>query len=183
MDWVAEVTPGDAIRGGVAVRANDRGLAAHPYTFREVCKNGAIVAEAVGTFAVAFDEFEGPDEAVDAATAAVASCARPEAFEAAVRRMRSSREVSADLMINLMPMLASLEGMARRRLTGDIVSRFLRGEDESLYGLFNAVTAAARDETDPALKWRLEELGGGLIAGRKPIPAPGGTWARELVTA
>src|SRR5689334_17059289 len=49
----ADVRPGDAIRGGVALRTAGPDLLVHPYTFREVCTNGAIRAHALQTRRVA----------------------------------------------------------------------------------------------------------------------------------
>ena len=38
------VRTGDALKGGVAMRAHRDQVDVHPYVFREVCKNGAIGA-------------------------------------------------------------------------------------------------------------------------------------------
>ena len=48
-----EVRPGDAVQGGVAVRAAGPEILVHPYTFRQVCTNGAIHAQALETRQVA----------------------------------------------------------------------------------------------------------------------------------
>jgi hypothetical protein len=45
-----------------------------------------------------------------------------------------------------------------------ILGRFTSGADRSRFGLMNAVTSVARDTHDPELRWRLEELGGGIPA-------------------
>ena len=52
-----------------------------------------------------------------------------------------------------------------------IMDQFFGGGDRSRFGLMNAVTAVARDEADPEVRWGLEELGGG-IACPAPGPAP-----------
>jgi hypothetical protein len=178
-----EVVLGDGIQAGVAVRANDRGVLAHPYTFRQVCRNGAVVAQAVETREVDFADFFSPEEAASATADAIASCAAPEAFAQAVRRMRSAREARADLALNLIPMLARLPEGLGHRVLAEVAEEFLREEDQSLYGLFNAVTAVARGQRDPETKWRLEELGGGLLVPRPRAPVTGGPAARALVTA
>ena len=59
----------------------------------------------------------------------------------------------------------------------DIVSRFTRGRDDSVFGLINAVTSVARDTRDPETRWRLEELGGSIPALVSPAPKPGGAEA------
>ena len=45
-------------------------------------------------------------------------------------------------------------------LLSQILSEFHEDEDQSVYGLMNAVAAVARDEDDPETKWDLEELAG-----------------------
>ena len=42
--------------------------------------------------------------------------------------------------------------------------RYSRDGDPSLFGLVNAITSVARDEENQDLKWRLEQLGGGLLS-------------------
>ncbi|HEU4995369.1 MAG TPA: hypothetical protein VFT29_11150 [Gemmatimonadaceae bacterium] len=43
----SEVRPGDAVNAGIAVRAIGPEIVVHPYTFRQVCSNGAIAAHAL----------------------------------------------------------------------------------------------------------------------------------------
>ncbi len=50
---------------------------------------------------------------------------------------------------------------------------FLESEDHSAFDLMNAVTAVARDQRDPEVRWRLEELGGGVPALKFPEIRPG----------
>ena len=42
-------------------------------------------------------------------------------------------------------------------------------EDDTMFGLMNAVTAVARETQDPALQWELEKLGGRFLA---LVPTP-----------
>src|SRR5215216_4320383 len=58
-----ELAPGDRVQGGVAIRASEGEIAVHPYTFRQVCSNGAIHAHAVQTRRVITSQFFDPDEA------------------------------------------------------------------------------------------------------------------------
>ena len=44
-----EIRPGDRVSGGVAIRAAGPELLIHPYTYRQVCSNGAIAAHALET--------------------------------------------------------------------------------------------------------------------------------------
>src|SRR3954466_447143 len=45
----AEIRPGDVVKGGVAIRVTGAEILVHPYTFRLVCTNGAVVAHALGS--------------------------------------------------------------------------------------------------------------------------------------
>jgi len=47
-----------------------------------------------------------------------------------------------------------------------ITVRFEIQRNGTLFELVNAVTAVARETPDPATRWRLEELGGSLLAAR-----------------
>jgi hypothetical protein len=49
------------------------------------------------------------------------------------------------------------------------LNRFLSDGDRSGFGLMNAVTAEARTEPRADRRWRLEELGGGMLAFLKPL--------------
>ena len=63
-----------------------------------------------------------------------------------------------------MPMLSRLGPDIATRYLSEIVERFFKTADSSTFGLINAVTSVARDTRDPAARWRLEELGGGMLA-------------------
>ena len=43
------VRPQDAVQGGVALRATEHEIFVHPYTFRKVCQNGAVMAMVLDT--------------------------------------------------------------------------------------------------------------------------------------
>jgi len=176
-----DVRPGDAVQGGVALRAAGAGpeVLVHPYTFLQVCSNGAIAAHAVGTRRVervaCADDLVvvAPAYEVAAATAAlreaVRACAAPEALATAVGEMRSMAEVEADLALHLLPILSQLPGHMAAHLARQILGRFAAEPDRSLFGLHSAVTALARDTADAELRWRLEELGGAMGARLRPV--------------
>src|SRR6266581_1184536 len=44
-----EVRPKDRVQGGVALKATEQEIWVHPYIFRLVCRNGAIMAHAIQT--------------------------------------------------------------------------------------------------------------------------------------
>jgi len=179
-----EVSAGDRVQGGVALRANDREIWVHPYVFRQVCKNGAIRAQAIQTRSIERADFPDGDESEIAAAfcAAVrASCAE-DAFAKSVQEMRSAREREADMALAMVPLLSSLPPGMAADVVRLIMSRYHASRDRSRFGLMNAVTSVARDTRDPELRWRLEEFGGGIPSLlRNPQPRPGTLRANHLV--
>ena len=181
---VREVRPGDAVKGGVALITTDEEIRVHPYTFRQVCRNGAIAAAALQTRCVDRVEPDVPIEAVEAVVEelreAIRDCSTPEAFSITADRMRSAGRQEADLMLHLAPMLSRLPREHAARLFAAIEGTFTQQRDTSMFGLVNAVTSVARDEPDPQVRWRLEELGGGVLALVCPDVKPGGVAADPL---
>ena len=176
---VQPVRPGDAVNGGVALRVAERVVAVHPYTFRQVCANGAIVSQARRGRQLSRVELASATEFVTAALdeirLTIRACASDDAFTAAVDEMRSASAMAVEDAIALMPMLRRASDAIREHLFAHIVSRYEREGDRSAYGLMNAVTAVARDTRDPEEKWRLEELGGSVPALVRLAPrVPGG---------
>jgi hypothetical protein len=173
----AEVRPGDRVRAGVALRVAGPVALIHPYTFRQVCSNGAIVAHALQTRHVARVEDWGwpaPELEAEVALAelraAVRTSAAAEAFATVADELRSAAEVEADLTIHLMPALAGMPRDTAATVLRRVVPRFEAGGDRSAFGLLNAVTSVARDTRDPETRWRLEELGGTMPARLLPKP-------------
>ena len=170
----ADVRAGDTVRGGVAMRAAAGVVSVHPYTYRLVCRNGAVHAQTTGTCTIRLDEEPGAtaDGILYLARQAVRFCAAPDAFAGVVDDLRrSAAEVSADIMVNMMSMLRIVPPATAAL----ILRQFDHDGDRSRFGAMNAITATARDtRRDPELRWRLEELGGGVaaraIAPRAPRP-------------
>jgi len=178
-----EVRPGDRMQGGVALRATGNEICVHPYTFRQVCRNGAIAAQALGSQVVDRVEEEYAAESVLSELAeAVRGCASPDAFTATVNELRSAATREADMVLNVMPMLTQLSADMAPHILAQIAGRFMRDRDRSVFGLLNAITSLARDTSDPDLRWRLEEFGGGVPARLTPRPVPDDT-AAELIGA
>ena len=180
-----EVRPRDRMQGGVALMATENEVRVNPYLFRQVCRNGAIAAQALQTRRIERADFPDTDEAVREVIVqvreAVRACSEVEAFATALTHVRSAAERQADLTLQLLPMLARLPQATGAQVVADILGRFGQERDQTVFGLMNAVTSLARDTRDPELRWRLEELGGGIPAGAKPAPVPGGTAGRQLV--
>lgn len=170
-----EVRPRDRVQGGVALRTLDTVVCVHPYVFRQVCRNGAIMAQAVQTTRIERVDCEDPDAVAGVVfqlREAVLACIDPEAFTASVSTMRSASEMQADMMLNLLSMVSRLPNHQGARIMVEIMDAFEKERDPSAFGLMNAVTAVARETRDPETRWRLEELGGG-IAARLPLsPLP-----------
>lgn len=180
---VTDVRPGDRVQGGVALRSAQGEVWVHPYVFRQVCRNGAIVAHAVQTRHLADLDSLPAGEADEAVREAVRACCVEEAFTTAAGEMRSAAGAEIDLVLNLLPFLSRLAGPGREDILGDVLERFFRDGDRSRFGLMNAVTSLARDTRDPELRWRLEEFGGGVPVLRAPALPSGGAAAEALLEA
>jgi len=185
---VKEVQPADRVNAGVALMALGDEIRVHPYIFRQVCTNGAIMAEAIQTRTLAMPAW--PSEVVsttDELRQAIRACAAPAAFATGATAMRQSIHQNVNVMLNFMPMLARLPEAMRAQVLPQILERFM-SERPSAFALMNAVTSVARDTRAPETRWRLEELGGGIAirAARGPRRTPGSAAAatprEDLVT-
>jgi hypothetical protein len=162
------IQPGDQVQGGVALRATEEEVRLHPYVFRLVCRNGAIMARAIQTRHLTELPLLDVQEAESLIAEAVRACCAPEAFVASAEQMRSALEVEADFALNLMPLLSRLSSPNQNQFFADILAQFFREDKRTLYELANAITSVARDTTDPEARWELEELGGEVFARRNP---------------
>src|ERR1043166_3199788 len=102
LPWVKEVRARDGVQGGVALRATEHELSVHPYVFRKVCSNGAIMAQAIQSQHI--DEFASlsAPEATWAVRSAVQACCAEEAFTVAVGQMRWAAQNELDMALNLL---------------------------------------------------------------------------------
>jgi hypothetical protein len=183
---VRDVGAGDTIQAGVAMRVAGPQLGVHPYTFRQVCTNGAIAAYALDTHRVQLVEFETATEFVEAALGelrlAVRKAAEPDVFRTTVDRMRTASTLHADQMINLIPVLSRVPRQFRAGVLRMIGERFAHDGDPTMFGIVNAVTSVARDTADPDIRWKLEEAGGLLLAHGPWTPSRPRIVAEELTT-
>lgn len=150
----------DQISAGIALRIAGANAAVYPYTFRQVCSNGAIMAWTVGSWEIDLEEKGSEEAAEEALVDAIHACAQPEVFEDVTRHLRNARHEHANLVLTLLPMLDRFPQPMMRRLLSQITERFHADGDSSRYGLFNAVTAVARTTSDPETRWQLEMIGG-----------------------
>ena len=169
---VHEVRPKDRMQGGVALRATAQEIRVHPYLFRQVCRNGAIIAQAIQTRQIELENVSPPNvtEVVIELREAIRECCSPEVFSSNVDAMRTASEREADFALQLLPMLSRLPQSHASRLITEIMKRFGAEKDHSALGLVNAVTSLARETSDPEMRWELEELGGGIPALLRPSP-------------
>jgi hypothetical protein len=186
---VREVRPRDQVQGGVALRASGRQIQVHPYLFRQVCRNGAVMAQTLQTRLVNRLEetpFGAPaayevEEVLTEVAEVVQACCAEEVFATNVEEVRSAVDTDADLVLNMLPRLLQMAESLESEVASQILERYLGGEgDRSAFGLMNAVTSLARDTRDPERRWGLEELGGGVPALVKPRHLPHGAAALAL---
>jgi hypothetical protein len=182
-NWI-NIRRGDCIQAGVALRAVGDLVLVHPYTLRQVCTNGAIMVHAVATRGVQRMTADGSPweihEVGEQLRQTVRDCAHPRAFKAAASQMRAATQSEANMAISLMPLLSSLPAQTAGAVLRNVLWNFDEGRDRSSYGLMNAITATARGIQDPALRWRLEEIGGAVAARLKPSAQSSGS-AMKLI--
>ena len=174
-----EVGRMDTVQCGVALRSVAGTVQIHPYVFRLICENGAIMAHALQTCRIdnlAARAGEGVEKLL---REAIAACGSKEAFELSAKEMRQARNMEADHAIQMMAIMARLPQATQERmaLAQQFMERFRAEGDNSRFGLMNAITATARDTDDPELRWQLEEFGGGVPVAPNPKPVRTGTSA------
>ena len=161
-----DVKPSDPVNSGVALRCSGRSLEIHPYVFRQVCSNGVIMAQSVASCQLdRIESWQHENEESDTLlqlSQVVAGCATGDAFSRSVDQFRNAGSRNLASMDLMLSMMAVMHG--HTALIEMIARDFMRAEDQSAYGLLNAVTATARETTDPETKWTLEKIGGSIPA-------------------
>jgi hypothetical protein len=173
---VGDALPNDRMQAGLALRATDEELWLHPYLYRQVCRNGAVIAQSIETLHIGCLDLYTLEEGTVVLREAIANCAEERVFTRAMHNIRISAMTEVDMLLNLMPYLRHFREIGAGNFIDEILARFLGERDRTHFGLMNAVTSVARDTHDPDDRWRLEELGGGIGAGlrpRKPANSPG----------
>jgi hypothetical protein len=179
LDGRAEVRPRDELRPGVALRVTGAMIGVHPYVFRQVCTNGAILAQVKEGRQIPRVEFETATEFATAALAEIAltvrECAQPELFRKIADDMRTASQVpAAEHMLRALTILHGVPEEFHRAVILSVTQEFEHADDRTLFGVMNAITAVARDAVEPDEKWVLEELGGSVstLAGSLPRLSP-----------
>ncbi len=174
-----DVRPDDTVNGGVALKCYGSDLEVHPYVFRQVCSNGAIISRSISSMRLQrVEEFlsDGASDVLIDLAETIGVCAGGAPFEREVTLMRSAADTegSMDMLLNLLPAISTLANQPR--LLRQILNEYIRGSDDSVFGIMNAITATAREQQDPEVKWELEELGGGVPARLVRSPSPDHSW-------
>jgi len=182
LPWVADVRPRDEMKGGVALRAAECEIAIHPYLFRTVCQNGAILAHAIQTRRVENSDFRLREEVTEELREAVRTCSGEEVFTDAAQEVRLTVHREADLALMMLPFISRLPSAQGAEILRQVASRFFEDRERSQFALANAVTSVARDTRNPELRWRLEEFGGGLLTAPTPAPSFDPSQARAALS-
>jgi hypothetical protein len=167
---IEQVQRDDRLQGGVALKAFADEIMVYPYIFRLVCSNGAIMAHTVASRRLSILVDQEQEATVADLCEAVRACCAADVFGSPFEQMLRARDVVADPGLSLLSMLSRLSGGSGTGVLQQIMRRFFESGDRSRFGLMNAVTSVARDTADPAVRWNLEELGGGI-----PMDAVGPT--------
>jgi hypothetical protein len=178
----------DHVNGGVAMRTVGADVLVHPFVYRRVCRNGQIQAHSTTTMRISrtVEGAFGVNQrwVLEQVSRAVRAAVSPAEFHASLMELRSAREraselAEADLALHVLEHLRHLRAIDRAFVERRLRSAFLQlGRDGrsrahvSSYDLLNAITALARDTSDPETRWRLEELGGAIGAGRATVALP-----------
>ncbi len=85
-----EVRPKDRLQGGLALRATDEELWLHPYLFRQVCTNGAIMARSLESLHVECLGAYTLEEGTEMLREAIVKCSAEDVFARSVRQVRSA---------------------------------------------------------------------------------------------
>lgn len=185
LNRTSEATPGDVMKGGVALRATGEQITVCPYLFREVCRNGAIRCQALESRCI--DRVADHDNTQQLAVietdlrAAIRACAGEDAFRIGMNEIRRTTNREMDDVLMLLPAMQHFSRRMLREIFRAIQQRREESGDRSAFGMINAITSLARDTHAPEMRWRLEELGGGVPALIKPrpLPRPGRAQVRE----
>jgi hypothetical protein len=184
----ANVRPRDKITGGIAMRADNTIVNFYPFTLRQVCRNGAVMARSSRCVSFSLDEMIHDPVTDDELREAIRCCTTRDSFMENITAMQKATTHRFDQVLNVLPLLAMMSPRVGKSFANAILEQFQQ-EERTAYGLMNAVTAVARKTRDPETKWRLEELGGSIpVLLRAPrSPRTDGvrckTRERELVMA
>lgn len=184
----AEISLGDVVQAGFVISNSEVGLGSlkvEPLIYRLICKNGLIMKDfsqkryhvgkqVAGDNDAAYEIYsdatlEQDDKAFFMKVQDTVRCAVDETnFQMGVDRMRQAMNVP----IHANPVKAVEELADRFQITqnerGDVLRQLFMGNDNSRYGLINAVTAASKLACSYERATDLERIGGALLASSLP---------------
>lgn len=186
----AEVAVGDAVQAGFVVSNSEVGLGSlrvEPLVYRLVCKNGLICKDySQRKYHVGRQIEESDDAAYELyrdetlqeadktffmmAQDIVRVAADETKFQLAINRMREAMRIPLEREPAQAVELLADKFQLTKPERGDVLRQLFLSEDNSRYGLMNAVTAASQICTDYERATELERIGGEILA--MPIPAP-----------
>lgn len=183
-----EVAKNDQFDGGIALRVSGPQISVHLFTFRQVCKNGSIISESHDTkrmLRLPENEFRPESKflCMSELREILLACASPEAFSKNMRMMRQMRNTKIDTALNIVSHFEEHLDYFTADVLQLVLNEFFQEEDMTLYGVMNAITAAARQTKDAQTRWDLEELGGGIGARLLPVLNPDSSRARARLAA
>ena len=159
-----QVRPNDHIQGGVAVCTIGYEICVFPHVFRQMYRSGAIMSHTNGIKRLKRVPSTSTPRGVERLRTRVLSlvqeCTSSEMLTQLTDQLRVAAESDVDAGLQMSTVISQLPRRHSSLLLSQILSEFHEDEDQSVYGLMNAVAAVARDEDDPETKWDLEELAG-----------------------
>lgn len=159
-----QVRPNDHIQGGVAVCTIGHEICVFPHVFRQMYRSGAIMSHTNGIERLKRVPSTSTPRSVEQLCTRVRSlvqeCTSSEMLTQLTDQLRVAAESDVDAGLQMSTVISQLPRRHSSLLLSQILSEFHEDEDQSVYGLMNAVAAVARDEGDPETKWDLEELAG-----------------------
>ena len=170
-----EVRPGDIIQEGIAVAAGNAEVKIRHFVYRQVCRNGAVIPQSIS--GQSFSRVEGDTsshlvtEILAGIRDAVQQCLNNRVFETVASHIRATSQRQAERSLLSFLRRSLRTSVQAPRIRAEILRRFNAEGDKSVFGLMNAVTSTARDESNPEVRWTMEELGGEIaLLGRPTTP-------------
>jgi hypothetical protein len=160
--------PGDAFHGGLALKATDEQICIYPYTFRLVCRNGAIHSQSIGSLSIEGLDDLAPQFILQSLRDGIDICSAREIFHDTMNKIRGLANREVNHALDVLTFISTHAGASSDRLLAGILDRFFESKDQTQYALANAITALARDTKDPHQRWNLEALGGALLTAVLP---------------
>jgi hypothetical protein len=174
-----EVKRKDWVQSGVALKATPDEICVCPYVFREICRNGAIMAQSLAARRLSRSWEQTPEQQISSVREAVGACCSEDVFAASVAEIRSSLQGEFSFALSMLSLVSRLPDAVSEDLMREVLDRFFGEGDRSRFGFMNAITSLARDRSNPEERWELEEFGGGVAAGIAPV-LPHDTLERRL---